>query len=247
MLIAASSRCFSDLSFYEACQQLTDLGFDSIELWLSEETPHLRPSHVAEDPDRFVRRFNENSRLTPLAVHLNEDPGETTFQRICHLCNLLQVAQVTIPSAEVGTPFNEEIDRLRQRLDTATGHGLRLSMKIQQGRLTEDPQTAAELCQSVAGLGLTLDLSPYLCGKYAHISHECVYPYVYHVHLRDASPQAFQVPMGLGEVDCGRLISQLRRRNYNRVLSVEIYPELLGGADRGLELRKTRMLLESLL
>jgi sugar phosphate isomerase/epimerase len=154
---------------------------------------------------------------------------------------------VTLPSAPLGTPFNEEIDRLRSRLTVASSAGLRLSLKTQSGRLTEDPQTAVELCQSVSGLGITLDVSYYLCGKYASHSHDQVYPYVYHVHLRDSSASAIQVPVGLGEVDYSRIISQLRRFDYNRVLSVEILPELLGDADRALELRKIRMLLETLL
>jgi sugar phosphate isomerase/epimerase len=56
-----------------------------------------------------------------------------------------------------------------------------------------------------------------------------------------------QVPVGLGELDYSRIIAQLRRHNLARVLSVEILPELLDGSDRALEMRKIRMLLESLL
>ena len=55
------------------------------------------------------------------------------------------------------------------------------------------------------------------------------------------------MPVGLGEVDYSRMISQLHRFNYNRTLSVEILPELLGDSERALELRKIRMLLETLL
>lgn len=247
MFVAASTRCFSDCSFAEACQQLVDLEYDKIELWLSEPSRHLRPSEVVAHPERFVARYRDLTRLTPVAIHLEEDPGDAAFAEICRLGKLMRITQVTLPSAELGTPFNEEIDRLRNRLLVSSAAGLRLSLKTQSGRLTEDPQTAAELCQAVPGLGLTLDVSYYLSGKYAHISYDPVFPYVYHVHVRDASSKAIQVPVGLGEVDYNRLIAQLRRYHYNRVLSVEILPELLGDADRALELRKIRMLLETLL
>src|SRR5262245_39956413 len=44
VFVAASSRCFEDLSLAEACQQLSDLGYDKIEIWLDEKTEHLKPS-----------------------------------------------------------------------------------------------------------------------------------------------------------------------------------------------------------
>jgi sugar phosphate isomerase/epimerase len=53
--------------------------------------------------------------------------------------------------------------------------------------------------------------------------------------------------VGLGEVDYSRIIAQLRRYDYTRALSVEILPSLLNGQDRALEMRKIRMLLETLL
>jgi sugar phosphate isomerase/epimerase len=92
-----------------------------------------------------------------------------------------------------------------------------------------------------------LDVSYYICGRFAGQNYDQVFPYVYHTHLRDTTPSQVQVPVGLGDVDYSRIISQLRRYNYNRALSVEILPEWLQGQERALELRKIRMLLETLL
>ena len=247
MFVAASTQCFSDLPFADACLQLVDLEYDKIELWLCEQSNHLKPSEVAASPERFQAQYRDFTRLTPVAIHVQDDPGAEQFDGLCRVAKLLRITQITLPSAALGTPFNEEIDRLRSRLKVTSEAGIRLSLKTQAGRLTEDPQTAVELCQAVPGLGITLDLSYYLCGKYAHLSHDQVYPYVYHVHARDSTVSSIQVPVGLGEVDYSRMISQLRRYNYNRVLSVEILPDLLAGSDRLLELRKIRMLLETLL
>ena len=74
-----------------------------------------------------------------------------------------------------------------------------------------------------------------------------VYPYIYHTHLRDTTPDQIQVPVGLGQIDYSRIISQLERVKYSRALSVEILPELTDEAARLIELRKMRLLLESLL
>lgn len=247
MFVAASSHCFGDKTFPEACQQLADLEYDKIELWLDERSEHLKPSELGSQPDRFFIRYRDLTRLTPVALHLQEDVGGELFDGLCKLGKLLRITQITIPAGALGTPFNEEIDRLRSRLAVANAAGIRLSLKTESGHLTEDPQTAVELCQAVPGLGLTLDLSYYMCGKYANQPHDQVYPYVYHVHLRDTSATELQVPIGLGEMDYSRIVAQLRRYDYGRVLSVEILPELLRDTDRALELRKIRMLLETLL
>lgn len=247
MFIAASTHSFGNQSFADTCGQLVDLEYDKVELWLDNEQSPLRPAELGANPEKFIATYRETTRLTPVAFHCETDPGTESFDGLCRLGKLLRVTQITLPAGQLGTPFNEEIDRLRQRLAVANAAGMRLSLKTQNGHLTEDPQTAVELCQAIPGLGLTLDVSHYMCGKYAAQSHDALYPYVSHVHLRDTSATQLQVPVGLGEVDYARIIAQLRRVSYGRVLSVEILPELLGDLDRGLELRKLRRLLETLL
>ena len=138
----------------------------------------------------------------------------------------MRVAQITVPASPLGTPFNEEIDRLRNFVRLANQETIRLSIKTRIGSLTEDPRTAVELCQSVKGLGLTLDPSHYICGPHAARGIDTLMPYVYHVHLRDTTATQLQVQVGLGEVDYTRLISQLRKENFDRTLSVELLPEL---------------------
>lgn len=246
MIIAASTHSLGDQSFEEICTQFVDLEYDKIELWLCEERSPLRASEIGANPERFVTKYRETTRLTPVAIHLQDDPGAECFESLCRLGKMLRITQITLPAGLLGTPFNEEIDRLRSRLGIANAAGMRLSLKTETGHLTEDPQTAVELCQAVPGLGLTLDLSHYLVGKYSHQSHDAVYPHVYHVHLRDSTSKQLQVPVGLGEIDYSRMIAQLERTNLCRMLTVEFLPELYGDADRHLELRKIRMLLETL-
>jgi len=247
VFVSASSKCFQDKSFPEACQQLADLGYDKIELWLDENSEHLKPSEVASAPDRFFIQYREMTRMTPVGLCLDQDAPQEVFDGLCRLAKMLKITQITLPAAPVGTPFNEEIDRLRNRLAAANFSGIRLSLKTKTGFLTEDPQTAVELCHSVPGLGITYDPSYYICGRFANQSHDQIFPYVYHTHLRDTLPSSLQVAVGLGEIDYSRIIGQLRRYNFGRALSIEIIPSLLNGNDRSLELRKIRMLLETLL
>tara|TARA_R110002095_G_scaffold147182_5_gene127341 strand:+ start:56124 stop:56900 length:777 start_codon:yes stop_codon:yes gene_type:complete len=245
VFVAASSRCFSDESFEVSCERLTDLEFDKIEIWMDEESDHLKPSEVANSPEDFYSRFKQVTRLTPIAFCLENDITPDSFQSLCKTAKLMRIAQITIPASPLGTPFNSEIDRLKTLLEIASRNGICLSIKTKTGQLTEDPRTAAELCQSVKGLGLTLDPSYYTCGPYSTTSYDMVFPYVCHVHLRDSTSDQIQVPVGLGEIDYSRLISMLERQEYQQFLSVEVLPALLKDVDRALELRKLRMLLES--
>lgn len=247
MFVAASTRCFSDRPFAEACFQLDELHYDKIELWLDEASEHLKPSQVVTDPDGFCTRFREVTRLSPVAICLESDTSYEAFAVLTRVAKQLRITQMTVAAAPLGTPFNSEVDRLREMTRIASQDGVLVSMKTRTGRLTEDPDTAVELCRAVPGLGITLDPSYFMCGPHRGAAYDQVFNHVYHVHLRDTTPEQLQVPVGLGQIDYSRLISQLERARYNRALSVEVLPELGDPAGRAIELRKIRLLLESLL
>lgn len=247
MFVSASTICFNELGFPEACQQLADLEFDRVELWLGDESAPLSDAEISDDPEGFVLRYRETTRLTPVAFELSHLADASRLVGLSKAAKLLRVTQLTVPSSPQGTPFNEEIDRLRELVRIVSQDGVRVSISTRIGQLTEDPDTAVELCAAVKGLGLTLDPSHYLIGSRPITSFERFTPYVFHVHLRDSTPTQLQVPVGLGEIDYSRLISQLRREAYDRALSVHLMPSLTDASTRPLELRKLRMLLDSLL
>ena len=118
-------------------------------------------------------------------------------------------------------------------------------MKSQVGRLSEDPDTITVLCDNVKGLGLTLDPSAFIFGPFQGRNYDKIMKYVYHLQLRDTNKKAFQVRVGQGDIEYGRLMTMLLKLKYNRALSVNIteQPEV----DHVGELRKLRLLLESLL
>jgi sugar phosphate isomerase/epimerase len=100
----------------------------------------------------------------------------------------------------------------------------------------------------VPGLGLTLDPSHYISGPHQGKNYDQVLPFVRHVHLRDTgrAPGQFQVRVGQGEVEYGRIIAQLARYDYERVLSVQIYDIPDAPYVMEHEVRKLKYLLESL-
>ncbi len=246
MFIAASTGCFSDLDFEQACQQIADLEYDSIELTLNE-SGHLKPSEIASDPEAAVMRCRDATRLSICAINITSELDRSIFPALLKFSKLLKNTQLTIPSLELGTPFNDETDRLKHLVNLATQDSMRVSLKTQIGRLTEDPHTATELCQAVKGLGLTVDPSHYISGPYRGQNYDMVFEFTTHVHFRDSTPDNIQVPVGLGEIDYSRVITQLKRFDYRRAFSVDLMLDKIDPESRGLEMRKLRMLLESLL
>jgi sugar phosphate isomerase/epimerase len=249
VFVAATTECFLDLSLELALERLADLEYTSVELAIFEDADQLKPTQVAADVDAAVAICRNTRRLDVVAfdvrIAAEKQAHYDQFTAICRLAKAAKVVTITVPSAELGTPFNEEVEHLRRLVDVATLHGVRVGLKSQIGRLSEDPDTVTVLCDNVKGLGLTLDPSAYIYGPYQGRSIDKLMKYVYHLHLRDTNKKAFQVRVGQGEIEYGRLITQLQKLKYHRAFSVNIREQ--EGVDHVGELRKLRLLLESLL
>jgi sugar phosphate isomerase/epimerase len=251
--VACSTLCFARYPLDRALRVIGELEFSKVDVALHEAGPHLRPSEVAQDVTLAAQRIRIGPSLTPAAFNLEiEAANPAEFERqlkaICHLARLSTVSVLTLPAAPAGSGIDAEIKRLTGLTRMVEAQGLTLTVETRMATLTESPDVAVELCQRVPGLGLTLDPSHYLAGPHQGKNFDQVYPHVRHVHLRDTgrSPEQFQVRVGQGEVEYGRIISQLARYNYNRLLTVEIndIPDAPFAMES--EVRKLKYLLESL-
>jgi sugar phosphate isomerase/epimerase len=127
--------------------------------------------------------------------------------------------------------------------------GLVLALLTHADTLTADPAVAVELCKALPGMGLTLDPSHYLQGPHQNGDYDMVFPYVQNVHLRDTglAPGEFQVRVGQGQIEYARIVALLQRHGYNRSLTVAILDRPENPFDREVEVRKLKLLLETLL
>src|SRR5439155_12310143 len=144
------------------------------------------------------------------------------------------------------TGMDAEVTRLTALVRMASQEGAILTVETRMGTLTEYPDAAVEICKRVPGLGLTLDPSHYIAGPNQGKSYDAVFPYVRHVHLRDTGrgSEHFQVRVGQGEVEYGRIISHLSRYRYHRLLTVEINDIPDAPFPMEPEVRKLKYLLE---
>jgi sugar phosphate isomerase/epimerase len=232
----------------EAIDVLTDLDFTAIEIAI-HESGTIKPSEILADSIRGIHLLRHTHRLDISGYSLElASTGEqhySDFAEMCKIAKATKVVNLTIPSGEHGTPFNEEVERLRKLVAIGESEGVRVSVRSQLGCLSDDPDTLMVLCNNVDGLGITLDPSVYLCGNANNKSLDKILKYVCNVHLRDSKPDAFQVSVGQGEIDYGKIVTQLERDKYDRALTVHMVPQ--EGLDHRVELRKLRRLLESLL
>jgi sugar phosphate isomerase/epimerase len=255
--IACSTLCFARYPLERALRCIAELEFRKVDIAISEQGPHLKPSEVVADVWRAAQRVRSGPGLSPGAFTVDLEASEPAeYQRqlraICRLARLTLVPLITIPAGP-RTPQEQDLEKEVHRLHTlvrlAEEEGIVLSLATRMGTWTEDPDLAVKLCRRVPGLALTLDPSHYLAGPHQGQPFDQVYPYVRHVHLRDSgrSPEHFQVRVGQGEVEYGKIIAHLQRHGYDRLLTVAIHDIPDAPYDMEVEVRKLKYLLESLI
>jgi sugar phosphate isomerase/epimerase len=250
--VACSTLCFARYPLDQALRIIGELDFSKVDVAIHEKGPHLRPSEVAQDVALATQRIRIGPSLSPSAFSVEiEAEGEEFIRQlraVCRLARLSNVTTVTLPAAASGTSPEAEVQRLQRLVHMAQAEGVIFCVETRIGTLTESPNVAADLCDRVDGLGLTLDPSHLLAGPNQGQNYDIVFPYVRHVHLRDSgrSMDKFQVRVGQGEIEYGRIIAQLARHHYERLLTVEILdiPDAPFAVDH--EVRKLKYLLESL-
>lgn len=253
MFVACSTLCFARRPLEEALRRIGELHFSKFEVAIHESGCQLKPSEVAADVQAAAARLRFGPGLMPSAFSVEieaPDEGEwhRQFSAVCRLARISAVPLVTVRPAALDVPLDAEAKRLGKLIRLADAEGILVSAATIVGTHTQTPESAIALCEKVPGLGLTLDPSHYTAGPHQGKNYDNVFPHVRHVHLRDTGrgPNQFQVRVGQGEVEYGRIISQLSRFRYERSLTIDVrdVPDLPFPMEP--EVRKLKYLLESL-
>ena len=253
MFVACSTLCFSKQSLDDALRAIGDMRFGKVELAIHEHCHHLKPSSVAADVGRIAQHLKGTCPMGLAAFHVEIDTTDVVehdrqLKAVCRLAKLVTVPLVCVPAPPANANVNLAVERLTAMVKIAHGEGVILTVETKSGTLTEMPESAADLCERVPGLGLTLDPSHFLVGPAQTQDFDCVFPYVKHVRLRDtgAGPSEFQVRVGQGQVDYGKIVAMLDQCHYDRLLTVDVRDTPDGAYAIEPEVRKLKYLLESL-
>lgn len=253
MYVACSTLCFTRLPLEDALRTIREMHFPKADLAVHSAGPHLTPAEVLADTGRVAQRLKA-ANLPLAAFHVvidNPDPDQARaeLRAVCRLARVMTVPTVTVPAAPLGADLDAETSRLSDWVRTAESEGVILTVETNSSTVTADPAGAVELCRRVPGLGLTLDPSHYHVTPHGPVGHDAAFPYVRHVRLRDSgtTPDQFQVRVGQGELEYGRVLTQLDRVHYDRALTVDVRDVPDSPFPVEPEVRKLKYLLESLI
>lgn len=252
MYVACSTLCFAKHPLDEALRTIREMNFAKADLAIHEDGPHLKPSDLTGDLAKIAQKLKATN-VSFAAIHArfaSYDGPEIRkqFRGVCRLARMLTVPLVSVQAAPKGGDFDADVAKLQDWVEIAQTEGVILTVETNSTTLTAEPASAIELCKRVPGLGLTLDPSYYISAEHGPVDYDSLYAFVRHVRLRDSQsrPDAFQVRVGLGELEYGKLVTHLDRCRYDRALTVDVRD--LPGSDFPVEpeVRKLKYLLESL-
>ncbi len=251
--VACSTLCFGRQPLEQALRMIAELEFSKADVPIRAEGPHMTPTDVAKDVTKSALRLRIGPGLSVAAFRAEMAVADAAtfdreFRAVCKLARSMSVATLTLPAAPAGSDLEAEVKRLSYLVRTACAEGIVLTVPTHVGTMTESPDTAVTLCERVEGLGLTLDPSHYICGPNQSRSFDHVYPFVRHIYLRDSgrTPDKMQVRIGQGEIEYSRILTQLERFGYDRLLTIEIVDVPEQPFHVPTEVRKLKYLLESL-
>ena len=256
MFVACSTLCFAQMPFDKAMRRMADLEFDRVEYVFSGPSVHevLKPSWITENKEHALQRIRTASGLLPSSFDIrfeteNLEDQKREFEALCWLAKSMSVAVVSIMPSPAGTSAEVEQKRLKELMSIAARQGIVLTLTTTSDGITAQPADAVSICRSLPGLGLTLDASHSINGPFQSASFDEVYPYVQNARLRDTGrkPGEFQMKIGQGEIEYNRIVSQLQRGGYRRGLVVAIEERADSPFDTEAEVRKLKLVLESLI
>lgn len=256
MFVACSTLCFARMPFDQAMRRMGDLEFDRVEYVFGGDSVHeiLKPAWIADHKEQALQRIRTASGLLPSSFDIRfetDDPEEQRrqFEALCWMAKAMSVAVLSVMPLTGKKPLEAEQKRLRELTMIAARHGLVLTVTTASEGVTSMPADAVALCRSIPGLGLTLDASHYINGPFQSPNFDEVYPFVQNARLRDTGrkPGEFQVKIGQGLIEYNKVVSQLQRSGYRRGLVVAIEDRPDNGFETEPEVRKLKLVLESLL
>lgn len=249
MYVAASTGCFPDLSLQEALDKLTDLEYSAAEVVVGDDHGQIRLFDLVQQADSILQTCRLSRQISIGTLFLDTDPAHPDYLRhfslTAQLAKALKVVVIIVHAAKQGSPFNGEVERLQQLTQIGIHAGVRVSLLTELGTISDTPETVGSLCKTVRELSVCLDPSQFIFGQSKPKDYDALVDYVSHVRLRDTTKDGFNVQIGQGVIEYGRLVVQLNKIGYQGALCADLLP--IPDLDLLSELRKMRLLLESLL
>src|ERR1019366_4051797 len=108
MYVACSTLSFARLPLERALRLMAELEFSKVDIAITENGTHLKPSEVVEDVAKAALRIRIGPTLTPAAFSIefdvaNDDEYLKQLKAICKLARHTSVPLLTIAAASSGS------------------------------------------------------------------------------------------------------------------------------------------------
>jgi sugar phosphate isomerase/epimerase len=228
---------------------------------VSAEPPNLIAADPEGNADRIAAALDDRG-LAPADVFLIPDGGlidgtvnhldprqdaasRELFARFLRFASRIGSTGITIlPGVVFGGESRDEAiarsaSRLRDRLEMARDHGLRLSVEPHivtldpyRGSVIDTPARVAQLLEAAPGLELTLDYGHFNVQGIADREVEPLIGHARHFHMRGGAPGLVQTRFEDNVTDFGRVLDVMAETGYDGWVEIEyVYDERPGCQD----------------
>ena len=246
MKLALNGATTMKASLVEDIRAASAAGFDCLEIWASKLRKFLQSSTTAE-----LKRLLEEHNLEPYSINSIEHVTfreAHAHERLLHECEALcrmaseincpyiVVVPSPLPEGQSWTDVVEESTRVLRELGRiAEGHNVALAFEFlgQPGCSVKTLEEATEIVKQVArpNVGLVIDSFHFYAGGSKIAAIEALDPeklYIFHINDAEERPRSeledsHRLLPGLGILPLAEIVNALRRINYDRVTSVEIF------------------------
>jgi sugar phosphate isomerase/epimerase len=247
MKLTCTSFSFPALSFERSLQAIALLEIPRYDVGAHEGGSHIQPSEVEVDPAGVAERIRraadaaglEASDFFPTFGHGFRDRPVNTPDPAVRAQNMDRFRAIVDCAARIGArgitllpgviwpelgrekSFQLSLTGLRELLPIAQDRGLRLSVEAHMESVAESPRAAAQLCDELPDLRLTLDYSHFLALGYSPSDVHPLLKHAGHFHARQAAPGRLQASAKDGTLNFPDLVGRLKAQGYQGDVCIE--------------------------
>ncbi len=123
LMLGLIRECWPGKSLPEVVEIFYDLDFPAIEIALHEDGGTAKPSEMIAIqitlPPGCVSAMPRYRRVQCSTRFVTGEQHYQDFAAICRIAKATKVVTLVVPSAELGTPFNEEVEHLKRLVEIA--------------------------------------------------------------------------------------------------------------------------------
>lgn len=240
------SENFASSSGEETFRFIKALGFDCIDVASRSLVPQKEiqadasgcAARFADLSERFELPLSElflsaveidGAAIAPCSPKAHTARFDKAFDQICLFAEKAGFRSIMGSAGEIDETlgFEETFERtaatMKRQTEIAAGHGLSFHVEPSRLSLLHTVPAALAMAEAVPGLKYTLDFLHYHIQGIPLEESMKLIPYAGHMHARQARVSIGKCDFAQGEIDYGRIVSELKWLNWSGDIAMEFW------------------------